>query len=180
MAQDTKPIRFGIMGCAEIARKVSRAITMSPNSTLYAIASRSMEKAKQFTIKNGYSDEEVMIYGSYSELLDDPLVDAVYMPLPTSLHLEWAVLAAEKKKHVLLEKPTALNVTELDRILEACRSNSVQFMDGSMWYHHPRTAKIKEMLSDSKMFGQVKSVSSTPLVHFKEILIFCKCTTSTF
>ncbi|KAL8155797.1 putative oxidoreductase At4g09670 [Apium graveolens] len=161
MAEATKPIRFGIMGCAEIARKVSRAITMSPNSTLYAIASRSLEKAKQFAIKNGYSDEEVMIYGSYIELLDDPSVDAVYMPLPTSLHLEWAVLAAEKKKHLLLEKPTALNVIELDRILEACRSNGVQFMDGSMWYHHPRTAKIKEMLSDSELFGQVKTIYSS-------------------
>lgn len=171
MAQDTEPIRFGIMGCADIARKVSRAITMSPNSTLYAIASRSVEKAKQFAIKNGYSDKEVIIYGSYSELLDDPLVDAVYMPLPTSLHLEWAVLAAEKRKHLLLEKPTALNITELDRILEACRSNNVQFMDGSMWYHHPRTAKIKEMLSDSKLFGQVKSVSNTTLVHFKIITL---------
>ena len=159
MAEHTKAIRFGIMGCAKAARKVSRAITMSPNSTLYAIASRSLEKAQQFATENGYSDQQVVIYGSYSELLDDPLVDAVYMPLPTSLHLEWAVLAAQKKKHLLLEKPTALDATQLQQILEACRSNGVQFMDGSMWYHHPRTAKMKELLSDSKLFGQVKSVS---------------------
>ncbi|KAL1814348.1 hypothetical protein ACET3Z_016922 [Daucus carota] len=161
MAEHTKAIRFGIMGCAKAATKVSRAIKMSPNSTLYAIASRSLEKAQQFATENGYSDQQVVIYGSYSELLDDPLVDAVYMPLPTSLHLEWAVLAAEKKKHLLLEKPTALDATQLDRILEACRSNGVQFMDGSMWYHHPRTAKMKELLSDSKLFGQVKSIYSS-------------------
>lgn len=152
------PIRFGIMGCAEIAKKVSRAITLSPNSTLYAIASRSQEKAKQFVTNNSFP-QEVVIYGSYGELLNDPCVDAVYMPIPTSLHLKWAVLAAQKKKHLLLEKPTAVDVVQLDQILEACQSNGVQFMDGSMWYHHPRTAKVKELLSNSELFGQIRSVS---------------------
>ncbi|KAA8547676.1 hypothetical protein F0562_004105 [Nyssa sinensis] len=157
---DDNPIRFGIIGCAEIARKVSRAIHKAPNSTLYAVASRSIEKAKQFAVKNGLS-ETVKIYGSYDELLDDPCVDAVYMPLPTSLHRHWGVLAAQKKKHLLLEKPTALDLDELDMILEACESNGVQFMDGSMWYHHPRTAKMKELLSDSQLFGQPKSIHSS-------------------
>lgn len=158
MAADNSPIRFGIIGCAEIARKVSRAINLSPNSTLYAIASRSIEKAKQFATKNNLSDT-VKVYGTYHALLDDPMVDAVYMPLPTSLHLEWAVLAARKKKHLILEKPTALIVDELDRIIEECQINGVQFMDGSMWYHHPRTGKVKELISDSKVFGQIRSVS---------------------
>lgn len=157
MAEEST-IRFGIMGCADIARKVSRAIHLAPNATLQAVASRSVQKAKQFAIKNGLA-ETVKIYGSYNELLDDPSVDAVYMPLPTSLHAHWAVSAAEKKKHLLLEKPTALNVDELDKILDACEKNGVQFMDASMWYHHPRTAKMKELLSDSDIFGQVNSVS---------------------
>nr|XP_043632373.1 uncharacterized oxidoreductase At4g09670-like [Erigeron canadensis] len=160
MADKKIPVRFGILGCAEIARKVCRAINLSPNSTLHAISSRSIEKAKEFVTKNGLS-ELVKVYSSYEEVLDDPLVDAVYVPLPTSLHLKWAVLAADKKKHVLLEKPTALNVGELDRILDACESNGVQFMDGSMWYHHPRTARMKELLSDPNIFGQVKSIYSS-------------------
>ncbi|KAJ9541259.1 hypothetical protein OSB04_027765 [Centaurea solstitialis] len=160
MADEKNPVRFGILGCAEIARKVCRAINLSPNSTLHAISSRSTEKAKQFAVKNGLSDL-VKVYGSYEELLDDFSVDAVYIPLPTSLHLKWAVLAAEKKKHVLLEKPTALNVGELDRIIGACESNGVQFMDGSMWYHHPRTAKMKELLSDANLFGEVRMIYSS-------------------
>ncbi|KAF8404508.1 hypothetical protein HHK36_009393 [Tetracentron sinense] len=149
-------IQFGILGCAEIARKVARAISLSPNSTLCAIGSRSIEKAERFAANNGFPSS-AKIYGNYESVLDDPDVDAVYIPLPTSLHLRWAVLAAEKKKHVLLEKPVALNVAELDRILEACESNGVQFMDGTMWMHHPRTATMRHFLSDTQRFGQLKS-----------------------
>ncbi|TXG49521.1 hypothetical protein EZV62_025396 [Acer yangbiense] len=152
------PIRFGIIGCATIATKVARAINLAPNSLLYAVGSRSIDKAKSFAAVNGLSDT-VKLYGSYDQVLDDPCVDVVYLPLPTSLHVHWAVLAARKKKHLLLEKPTALDVTELDRILEACESNGVQFMDGSMWLHHPRTVKMKEMLFDSGLLGQVHLVS---------------------
>ncbi|MCL7050252.1 hypothetical protein MKW94_027425 [Papaver nudicaule] len=157
---DENPIRFGIIGCAQIARKVARAIGLAHNSTVYAVGSRSFEKAKKFALDNGLPDS-VKIYGSYEEVLEDPYVDAVYMPLPTSLHVKWAILAATKKKHLLLEKPTALSTPELDQILEACRQNGVQFMDGTMWIHHPRTAKIKELLSATKLFGKLKSIHST-------------------
>ncbi|VVA38830.1 PREDICTED: oxidoreductase [Prunus dulcis] len=157
---ENQTVRFGIIGCAGIARKVARAIKLAPNSTLYAIASRSIEKAQKFAGNNGLSGT-VKTYGSYDQLLDDPCVDAVYMPLPTSLHLHWAVLAAQKKKHLLLEKPTALDVGALDQILEACESNGVQFMDGSMWLHHPRTAKLKELISESNHFGQINIIRST-------------------
>lgn len=154
------PIRFGIVGCAEIARKVARAINSAPNSTVSAVASRSLDKALNFAAVNGLP-ETVKVYGGYDQILDDPCVDAVYMPLPTSLHQRWAILAAEKKKHILLEKPTALDVEELDKILDACESNGVQFMDGSMWLHHPRTAKMKEIISDTKLFGHVNYIHST-------------------
>lgn len=156
---ENKPVRFGILGCANIARKVSRAIRLSPNATLQAIGSRSIDKASKFASENGFPDS-ANIYGSYEAVLDDPEVDAVYVPLPTSLHLKWAVLAAEKKKHLLLEKPVALNVSELDKILEACESNGVQYMDATMWMHHPRTAKMKEILADPERFGKLKSVHS--------------------
>ncbi|KAF6149331.1 hypothetical protein GIB67_026187 [Kingdonia uniflora] len=149
-------IRFGILGCAEIARKVSRAITLSPNTTLHAVSSRTIEKAQKFASENNFP-LSAKIYGSYEALLDDPDVDAVYVPLPTSLHVRWAVLAAEKKKHLLLEKPVAVNVGEFDRIVEACEVNGVQLMDGTMWMHHPRTKKMKEFLSNSPRFGQLKS-----------------------
>jgi predicted dehydrogenase len=154
------PIRFGILGCAEIARKVSRAITLAPNAVLYAIGSRSVEKATRFAASNGFPPN-AKVYGTYDAVLDDPDVDAVYLPLPTSLHIKWAVLAAEKKKHILLEKPVALNVKELDVILQACESNGVQYMDSTMWMHHPRTEKMKAFISDPNLFGEVKSVHSS-------------------
>lgn len=157
---ESSPVRFGILGCANIARKVSRAIALAPNATISAVGSRSIEKATAYAKENGYPST-TKIYGSYEAVLDDPEVDAVYVPLPTSLHVKWAVLAAQKKKHVLLEKPVALNVKELDVILEECESNGVQYMDATMWMHHPRTAKMKEFLSDSQRFGQLKSVHST-------------------
>ncbi|PWA76247.1 Oxidoreductase [Artemisia annua] len=152
-------IRFGILGCANIARKVSRAMLLSPNTTISAVGSRSLNKATAFALENHFP-ESAKVYGSYDAVLDDPDVDAVYVPLPTSLHLKWAVLAAEKKKHILLEKPVALNVGELDTILEACESSGVQFMDATMWMHHPRTVKMKDILCDQQKFGQLKSVHS--------------------
>lgn len=147
------PIKFGILGCAGIARKVSRAIRLVPNAALYAVGSRTLEKAAKFAKDNGFP-ELAKVYGSYEDVLDDPEVDVVYVPLPTSLHIKWAVL---------LEKPVALNVAELDTILEACESNGLQFMDSTMWMHHPRTAKMKEFLSDSSLFGEFQSAYSSLL-----------------
>ncbi|KAL2894375.1 hypothetical protein RDABS01_010284 [Bienertia sinuspersici] len=155
----TTTIRFGILGCADIARKVSRAITLSPNSTLHAIGSRSIDKARSYAKSNNFHPS-TKVYGSYDEVLNDPDVDAVYVPLPTSLHLHWAVRAAEKKKHILVEKPPALNVKELDVILNACDTNGVQFMDGTMWMHHPRTQMMADFLADTQRFGQLKAVQS--------------------
>ncbi|XP_027358535.1 uncharacterized oxidoreductase At4g09670-like [Abrus precatorius] len=154
---ESPTIRFGMIGCADIARKISRAIALAPNATLYAVGSRSLDKARRFAAANGFPDG-AKVYGSYEAVLDDPDVDAVYMPLPTSLHVRWAVLAARKKKHVLLEKPVALNAAEFDQIVEACESNGVQLMDGTMWIHHPRTASMREFLSDAHRFGQLKSI----------------------
>ncbi|CAL9077270.1 unnamed protein product [Musa acuminata var. zebrina] len=161
-AETTKsnPIRFGILGCAEIARKVARAIGLAPNAVIVAVGSRSLDKARRFIADNGLDADAVRAFGSYEAVLEDPGVDAVYVPLPTSLHLRWAVAAAERGKHLLLEKPTALCAAELDRILGACRSHGVQFMDSTMWMHHPRTAKMRELLSDSARFGQLKTIHS--------------------
>ncbi|EEF35285.1 uncharacterized oxidoreductase At4g09670 [Ricinus communis] len=152
-------VQFGIIGCAEIARKVARAITLTPNVQLSAIASRSVEKAAAFAKANNFPSN-AKIYGSYESLLDDPDIDAVYIPLPTSLHVKWACLAAEKKKHILLEKPVGLNVDEFDKILAACEANGVQIMDGTMWMHNPRTQAMRDFLCDKERFGQLRTVHS--------------------
>ncbi|KAK8931003.1 hypothetical protein KSP39_PZI017048 [Platanthera zijinensis] len=153
------PIGFGILGCADIARKFCRAVGLAPNAAVVAVGSRSIDKARRFIADNSLP-EGTVAHGSYEALLDDPAVDAVYVPLPTSLRAHWAISAAGKGKHVLLEKPTAISAAELDRILEACEANGVQIMDGTMWMHHPRTAKMGEILSDPSRFGQVKRTNS--------------------
>ena len=151
-------VRFGIVGCAKIAKKLSRAINLAPNATLHAISSRSLEKATAFASDINLSPE-VKLYGSYEEILDDSSVDAVYIPLPTSLHLEWVLKSVQKKKHILLEKPPALSVEELDMIIEACNANGLQFMDCTMWMHHPRTNTMKQLLGNPDLFGNLISVS---------------------
>ncbi|XP_047340749.1 uncharacterized oxidoreductase At4g09670-like [Impatiens glandulifera] len=153
------PIRFGILGCADIARKLSRAINIAPGAVIHAVGSRSQEKATLFASDNSFP-AGAKAYGSYEAVLDDPVVDIAYIPLPTSLHVRWAVLAAQKKKHILLEKPVALNVKELDLILQACEENGVQFMDSTMWMHNPRTAKMRQFLDDPLLFGQLNTVHS--------------------
>ncbi|KAI8003406.1 putative oxidoreductase [Camellia lanceoleosa] len=105
------PVRFGVLGCATIARILSRAIRLAPNASISAIGSRSIDKASKFASDDGFP-ASAKVYGSYEAVLDDPEVDAVYLPLPTSLHLKWAVLAAEKKKHLLLEKPVRTLIQE--------------------------------------------------------------------
>ena len=91
-------MKWGILGCAEIARKNIRAIKLAESSELIAIASRDLEKAKKFAVENCLSLESVQLYGSYDELLADSTVDAVYIPLPTNLHLEWVTKAATARK----------------------------------------------------------------------------------
>ncbi|MED6118230.1 hypothetical protein PIB30_000857 [Stylosanthes scabra] len=150
-------IQIGLVGCADIARKVSRAISLATNATVSAVGSRSLDKASAFAAANGIPPH-AKLHGSYEAVLEDPGVDAVYMPLPTSLHLRWALLAAEKKKHLLLEKPVALNVKEFDEIVDACESNGVQLMDNTMWVHNPRTHAMADFLTDSNRFGKLKSV----------------------
>lgn len=90
-------MNFGIISTANIAIKVSRAIFQTGDSKVVAIASRSLEKAKEFAQKNNIPK----FYGSYEEILNDKDVQAIYIPLPTSLCKEWCIKSAKAKKHVL-------------------------------------------------------------------------------
>uniref|UniRef100_I1QUB0 Uncharacterized protein n=1 Tax=Oryza glaberrima TaxID=4538 RepID=I1QUB0_ORYGL len=151
------PVRFGIMGCASIARKLARAMLLAPGAAVAAVGSRSEAKARAFAEETGLLLRHApRLHGSYEALLADPGVDAVYLPLPTSLHVRWATAAAAAGKHVLLEKPTALCAADLDAILAACDAAGVQFMDATMWMHHPRTAKMRELVADEATTGDVR------------------------
>ena len=114
MTRTTQTVRWGVLGTASIATKLSRAIRRAEGAELLGIASRSLERAEEWasTHKAGRA------YGSYADMIGDPEIDAVYMPLPPSMHLEWTTKAAEVRKHVLCEKPHGLTKRHADRQLD--------------------------------------------------------------
>lgn len=150
-----RPLRWGIIGTARIAAKVADAIHNAHGAELLAVASRDRTRAAAWA-----SQHRVPVsYGSYEELLDDSAIDAVYIPLPPSMHCEWTIRAAEKKKHVLCEKPLALSAAEGEMMWAACRQHGVQLMDGVMWLHHPRTGAMKAKIADGTL-GTIRKVTS--------------------
>jgi predicted dehydrogenase len=127
---------------------------------LRAIASRSLERAQAAARE---ADIPVA-YGSYQSLLDDPNIDAVYIPLPNGLHGEWTIRAAEHGKHVLCEKPLTSDYAEAERVYAVCQQHKVVLMDGFMWPHHPRTARLRQEL-DSGLIGEIRRVHSVFTFH---------------
>ncbi len=154
---DTKKrsIRWGVLGAARITAKVAPAITEASGCELSAIAARNVDRAQEWAKTYGAST----VHGSYDALLDDPNIDAVYIPLPPHLHHEWTIKAAEHGKHVLCEKPLALSYIEVQEMWDACRQNNVQFMDGVMWHHHPRTHAMLDYIHSGKL-GTPRRVTS--------------------
>lgn len=150
-----EPIRWGILGTARIAAKIARAIHAAEGAELVAVASRALKRAQQWGAEHG----AYLAYGSYEALLDDAEIDAVYVPLPPSLHAEWTIRAAERRKHVLCEKPLAVEVGDAEAMRAACREHGVQLMDGVMWIHHPRTAEMRRAI-DAGELGPVQRVTS--------------------
>lgn len=115
------PLRIGVLGAANIARAFTAGCAASPEIEVAVVASRDLAKAKAFA-------EEVKIpraLGSYEALLADKEIEAVYIPLPNSMHAEWAIRAAEAGKHVLCEKPLALDAREARAMYEAADSHKV-------------------------------------------------------
>lgn len=150
-------VKLGILGCASIAEKIVRAVLLLPEIRLVALGSRSLAKAQEFAKRNGLP-ADAKVYGSYDEVLDDTSVDAVYIPLPTGLHVHWVLKAAEKKKHVLLEKPPAHTMEEMELMTSALEKQGLQFMDGTMFVHHPRSAEMHQILHNPQLFGTIREV----------------------
>jgi predicted dehydrogenase len=155
MSDATRPVRWGILGAARIATKVGAAIRQADGAELTLIASRDAERAAAWAAEHG----ALRSCGSYQAVLDDPEIDAVYIPLPPSMHREWTILAAEHGKHVLCEKPLALSSAEVLEMIAACRQNGVQLMDGVMWLHHPRTADMLRAIHSGEL-GTLRRVTS--------------------
>lgn len=155
MSAESGSVKFAILGTARIATKVGKAIHSAEDAELELITSRRLDHAELWQAEHGANAAAE----GYEAALTHPDVQAVYIPLPPSLHKEWTIKAAEAGKHVLCEKPPALNAKDVSEMLDACRANGVQFMDGTMWSHTPRTRDMKAVLEGGQL-GRLRRVVS--------------------
>jgi predicted dehydrogenase len=147
-------LRWGILSTAKIGvRAVIPAIQQSSNGIVVAIASRDAQTAQQIA----QSLNIPRALGSYDALLDDPEIDAIYIPLPNHLHKEWSIRAMARGKHVLCEKPFALNAAEVDEMIAAARQHRRVLMEAFMYRFHPQFALAQKLIAESAI-GALKTI----------------------
>lgn len=151
-----KKLQWGLLSTARINRRLIPPLGQAGRSELNAVASRNIETAQAFAQQWNIP----RTFDSYEALLADPAIDVVYIPLPNSMHCEWAVKAAEAGKHILCEKPLALSVAEVDRMARAAADNNVVLVEAFMYRMHPQLAKIQELLTGG-LIGKVKFIKAT-------------------
>ena len=149
-----KKIRWGVLSTANIGlKKVLPAMQKGHFSLVTAIASRNVEKAREAA---ALLDIDTA-YGSYEELLADPNIDAIYNPLPNSMHVPWTIKAAEAGKHVLCEKPLSLTVAEAETLLAVRARTGVKIGEAFMVDCHPQWIRLRELLAEGRI-GELRSV----------------------
>ncbi len=150
-------INWGILGCAGIAeRALIPAIRESRNGLLFGIASRDEKKAQSWTEQFGIEKA----YRDYETLIADPAIEAVYIPLPNHLHAEWSIRAAAAGKHVLCEKPMAMNAAEVRMMIAASEKKGTLLEEAFMYKFHPQIDEILELIRAGRI-GPVRSVHSS-------------------
>ena len=158
---NTQPrLRWGVLGAARINERVLPAILEVPNAELIGMASRRQGAAAETLTRYAPGQRHVKIHDSPEALLDDPDIQAVYIPLANHEHAEWTLRAIAKGKHVLCEKPMALTVRDIEAIESAARQQGVTVMEGFMYRFHPQHARVRELL-DSSLIGDIRSVRTS-------------------
>ena len=152
---DTKPIRYGILGAANIARQFTRGMAGSAIATVAAVASRGQAKAEAFAAELAIP----RALGSYEALLADPDIDAVYIPLPNHMHAEWAIRAAEAGKHILCEKPLAVTPQDARAMFAAARKHGVHLAEAYPYMSQPQTLRVRGLLAEGAL-GHVQMASA--------------------
>lgn len=147
-------VRWGVLGVAKIAvEKVIPAMQQGEDSTIVAIASRDSDRAQEAAEKLGINKA----YGSYEELLKAPDIDAIYNPLPNHLHVPWSIQAAEAGKHVLCEKPVALNVKGVKELIETRNRTGVKIGEAFMIRTHPQWQGTRKFIHDGRI-GELRAI----------------------
>lgn len=155
--------RWGFLSTAAIARKNWKAIRLSGNGRVSAVASRDVQRAAAFITECSSEVPQSQVpaaVGSYQSLLERDDVDAVYIPLPTGMRKEWVLAAAEAGKHVLVEKPAAVNADDAQEMVDACERAGVQMMDGVMFDHSQRLQSIRARLESGDVVGKLRRIST--------------------
>jgi predicted dehydrogenase len=152
---NTKNIRWGILGLGKIANKFATDLVTIENIELVAVASRSQQNADEFSAK--YNCKKA--YNSYLALVNDPEVDAVYIATPHSFHKEHAILCLQHKKAVLCEKPFAMNLQEVTEMITVAKENNVLLMEALWTFFLPHFNYVLEMVKSDK-YGKLKEVEA--------------------
>ena len=148
-------MNLGIISTADINRKVIPGAHASQKVDLVAVASRNQKRAEAYAREW----EIERAYGSYEELLDDPGIDAVYISLPNTMHVEWSIAALEAGKHVLCEKPLTRTPEDAKAAFDAADRAKRYLMEAFMWRHNPQTKRLRELIDEGAV-GEVRLIRS--------------------
>ena len=151
-------IKWGIIGPGNIANNFADGLTNSYSGQLVSIASKSEDRRKNFGDK--YDIHSDFRFDSYEDIINSEHIDAIYISTPHNLHAEWTIKAAGKGKHVLCEKPGAVNLNEGKKIIEAVKEAGVFYMEGFMYRCHPQIPKLLEIIKN-KTIGEIELIETS-------------------
>ena len=158
--QENKKLKWGILGAARVNERLLPAIIAAPNAELVAIASRRVGAAKLTLEKYAPCHSNVTCYDDLDRLINDSSIEAIYCPMANNEHVEWALKAINAGKHILIEKPMALRVKDIEAIERAAVKNNVKVMEGFMYRFHPQHKRVQEII-DSGLIGDVLSARAS-------------------
>jgi xylose dehydrogenase (NAD/NADP) len=149
-------VKWGLLSTALINEAILRGETETEAADVIAVASRDEARARSYADQHGLERS----YGSYEGLLADPDVEAIYISLPNSLHVEWTLNALEAGKHVLVEKPFSKHPDQVEEAFDRAHAAGLVLSEGFMWRHHPQTRRLVELI-DAGVAGRVRVVRTT-------------------
>ena len=152
----SSPVRIGVLGAAAIVpQALTNPARSVPEASVVAIAARDPKRAEKFALKHHIP----RVHQTYDDLLHDPDIDAIYNPLPNSLHAEWTIRALQARKHVLCEKPFASNAREAEEMAKVAGETGLVLSEAFAYRYHPLTARIKEIIANGEL-GKVRHIDA--------------------
>jgi predicted dehydrogenase len=152
----SSPIRIGVLGAAAIVpMALTHPARVVPEAQIVAIAARDPKRAEVFARRHKIP----IVHQTYDDLLNDPDIDAIYNPLPNSLHAEWTIRALKAGKHVLCEKPIASNAHEAEEMARVARETGLVLSEAFAYRYHPLTARVKAIIASGEL-GKIKHIEA--------------------